>query len=84
MTNQSNILLAVKNIEKFYLKPPSWASWFSGNRLHVDPPVKAVDGVSLVSTYRGSFATQIKKNGFDSLLQELADKNSKLAGSIAN
>ena len=37
-----------------------------------------VDGVSLVSTYRGSFATQIKKDGFDSLLQQLADKNAKL------
>jgi phospholipid transport system substrate-binding protein len=37
-----------------------------------------VDGVSLVSTYRGSFATQIKKSGFDSLLQQLAEKNAKL------
>ena len=35
----------------------------------------AVDGVSLVTTYRGSFATQIKKNGFDSLLNELSKKN---------
>jgi phospholipid transport system substrate-binding protein len=43
----------------------------------------AVDGVSLVSTYRGSFATQIKKNGFDALIQQLADKNDKLAKNIA-
>ena len=42
----------------------------------------AVDGVSLVSTYRGSFATQIKKNGFDALINELADKNAKLASSL--
>jgi phospholipid transport system substrate-binding protein len=44
----------------------------------------AVDGVSLVSTYRGSFATQIKKDGFDSLIQQLTDKNAKLASSISN
>ena len=43
----------------------------------------AVDGVSLVSTYRGSFATQIKKNGFDSLIKELADKNEKLASNLS-
>lgn len=43
----------------------------------------AVDGVSLVSTYRGSFASQIKKEGFDSLIQKLTDKNNKLAKSMA-
>ncbi len=43
----------------------------------------AVDGVSLVSTYRGSFATQIKKNGFDALIQQLTDKNEKLANNIS-
>lgn len=42
----------------------------------------AVDGVSLVSTYRGSFATQIKKEGFDSLIQKLADKNENLANNL--
>jgi phospholipid transport system substrate-binding protein len=44
----------------------------------------AVDGVSLVTTYRGSFATQIKKNGFDSLLNELSKKNKILGDSIPN
>lgn len=44
----------------------------------------AVDGVSLVTTYRGSFATQIKKNGFDSLLNELSKKNETLGNSISN
>ena len=44
----------------------------------------AVDGVSLVTTYRGSFATQIKKNGFDSLLNELSKKNEILGSSILN
>ena len=42
----------------------------------------SVDGVSLVTTYRGSFATQIKKNGFDSLLIELSKKNARLEASI--
>lgn len=42
----------------------------------------SVDGVSLVKTYQGSFATQIKKSGFDSLLQQLADKNAKLETSL--
>jgi phospholipid transport system substrate-binding protein len=44
----------------------------------------AVDGVSLVTTYRGSFATQIKKNGFESLLNELSKKNEILGDSISN
>ena len=42
----------------------------------------SVDGVSLVTTYRGSFATQIKKNGFDSLLSELSKKNARLEANI--
>jgi phospholipid transport system substrate-binding protein len=42
----------------------------------------SVDGVSLVSTYRGSFSTQIKKNGFDSLISELTSKNERLASNI--
>ncbi len=44
----------------------------------------AVDGVSLVTTYRGSFAAQIKKNGFDALLNELSKKNEILGDSISN
>ena len=44
----------------------------------------AVDGVSLVSTYRGSFATQIKKNGFGSLIEELIAKNEKLASNLTS
>ena len=44
----------------------------------------SVDGVSLVTTYRGSFATQIKKNGFDFLLNELSKKNARLEKTISN
>lgn len=40
----------------------------------------AVDGVSLVSTYRGSFANEIKKNGLDSLINDLAARNGKPNG----
>ncbi len=41
-----------------------------------------VDGVSLVSTYRGSFTTQIKKHGFDALVKELTIKNERLASRL--
>jgi phospholipid transport system substrate-binding protein len=37
-----------------------------------------VDGVSLVSTYRGSFASQIRKGGFESLLSKLSQRNSTM------
>ena len=39
----------------------------------------AINGISLVSTYRGSFATEIRTNGLDSLINQLVDKNSKIA-----
>lgn len=42
-----------------------------------------VDGVSLVSTYRGSFTTQIKKHGFDALVKELTIKNERLASRLS-
>lgn len=40
-------------------------------------------GAWLVETYKGSFATEISKGGIDGLIKTLADKNKKLAGSIA-
>ena len=43
----------------------------------------AVDGVSLVKTYRGSFATQIKKNGCDALIEQLTDRQARLANNIS-
>ncbi|MBM2829920.1 MAG: toluene tolerance family protein [Gammaproteobacteria bacterium] len=39
----------------------------------------AIDGVSLVSTYRGSFASEIRKYGMDALITKLIDKNTKIA-----
>lgn len=38
----------------------------------------AVDGISLVSTYRGSFAAEIRKNGIDSLIAKLQERNTNL------
>ncbi|MCG8325942.1 MAG: ABC transporter substrate-binding protein [Thiotrichales bacterium] len=37
----------------------------------------AVDGVSLVSTYRGEFASHIRKNGLGNLIAKLAERNSQ-------
>lgn len=42
----------------------------------------AVNGVSLVSTYRGSFAAEIRRNGLDALLQKLAERNAGSAAAI--
>ena len=41
------------------------------------------EGVSLVETYRQSFASEIRNNGLDALLQKLADKNEKLSQAVA-
>lgn len=35
----------------------------------------SVDGVSLVSTYRGSFASEIRNSGLDTLISRLAERN---------
>ncbi len=39
----------------------------------------SVDGVSLVSTYRGSFASEISKGGLDNLIAKLVDRNEKIS-----
>jgi len=38
----------------------------------------SVDGVSLVSTYRGSFASEIRKSGLDALIAKLSERNEKV------
>lgn len=40
-----------------------------------------VDGVSLVTTYRGSFSDQIQKGGIDGLVKTLSDRNAGPAAS---
>lgn len=42
-----------------------------------------INSVSLVSTYRGSFESEIKRNGFDDLINKLIDKNTRL-NNLAN
>jgi len=39
-----------------------------------------IDGVSLVTNYRGSFSTEVNQGGIDGLIKSLADRNNKNAG----
>lgn len=41
-----------------------------------------IEGLSLVVTYRGQFAEEIKQNGFNGLLQKLAEKNRRSSQSL--
>jgi len=41
-----------------------------------------VNGISLVRSYRGKFKSEIRKNGFDSLIARLTKRNLKLASSL--
>jgi phospholipid transport system substrate-binding protein len=38
-----------------------------------------IDGISLVTSYRGTFAQEIRKSGIDGLLKYLEDQNKKLS-----
>lgn len=40
----------------------------------------SIDGVSLVSNYRSSFAEQVQRNGVDGLIRQLSDRNRQLRG----
>ncbi|MFM1892553.1 MAG: hypothetical protein RLZ44_1630 [Pseudomonadota bacterium] len=39
-----------------------------------------IDGVSMVSNYRSSFANEVRRAGIDGLIQQLADRNKQLRG----
>ncbi|QKT03673.1 ABC transporter substrate-binding protein [Ectothiorhodospiraceae bacterium 2226] len=39
----------------------------------------AVDGISMIATYRSSFAAEIRQGGMDGLLRTLAERNRRLA-----
>lgn len=43
-----------------------------------------VDGISLVTNYRSSFATEIKRDGLDTLIKRLADRNAELLEQAKN
>jgi phospholipid transport system substrate-binding protein len=42
-----------------------------------------IDGVSLVTTYRGSFSDQVRQAGIDGLIKTLADRNAALSSAKA-
>jgi len=44
----------------------------------------SVDGISLVATYRGSFASEIRKNGIDALISKLNERNDTLVSTISS
>mgnify|MGYP002280194858 CR=1 FL=1 len=44
----------------------------------------AVDGISLIRSYRGSFASEINENGLQSLITKLTEKNDRLASSLTS
>ena len=44
------------------------------NRWNISGDI-VIEGVSLVTNYRGQFAQEIRTNGLDSLIKKLADKN---------
>lgn len=39
-----------------------------------------IDGVSMVSNYRSTFANEVRRAGIDGLIQQLADRNKQLRG----
>jgi phospholipid transport system substrate-binding protein len=41
-----------------------------------------IEGVSMVNSYRGTFATQIEQNGIDGLIKMLSDKNADAANVV--
>ena len=41
-----------------------------------------IDGISLVTSYRGTFTQEVRKSGIDGLLTYLRDKNSALASNV--
>lgn len=43
-----------------------------------------IDGISLVTSYRGTFTQEIRKSGMEGLLKYMHDKNSKLASQTAS
>ncbi|TSA49060.1 MAG: ABC transporter substrate-binding protein, partial [Nitrosomonadales bacterium] len=42
-----------------------------------------IEGVSLVTNYRGQFSTEIRDNGMDGLIQRLVEKNKQSPSSVA-
>ena len=41
-----------------------------------------IDGISLVTSYRGTFTQEVRKSGIDGLLKYLRDKNNTLSTKV--
>ena len=71
----SNIVTVKTEIQQPGSKPVpiNYSMHVSGGEWKVIDVV--VDGISLVATYRGSFASEIRQNGLDVLISKLAERN---------
>lgn len=71
----SNIVVVKTEISQPGTKPIpiNYSMHASGGEWKVIDVV--VDGISLVATYRGSFASEIRENGLDVLITKLAERN---------
>lgn len=74
--NANSALVTVKTVvhssdSKFL--PIDYRMHISGEQWKVVDVV--VDSVSLVAAYRGSFSSEIKRNGFDALVNKLSERN---------
>jgi phospholipid transport system substrate-binding protein len=62
--------------------PIDYSLWKKGDAWKVFDV--AIEGVSLVTNYRGQFSTEVKQSGMDGLIQRLADKNRQPSSAVAN
>lgn len=78
----SNIVMVKTEINQSGTKPVSinYSMHISGGEWKVVDVT--VDGISLVATYRGSFASEIRKSGMDALIAKLTERNTS-ATSVA-
>jgi phospholipid transport system substrate-binding protein len=71
----SNIVVVKTEIHQPGSKPVpiNYSMHISGGEWKVVDVV--VDGISLIATYRGSFASEIRKSGMDALIAKLTERN---------
>lgn len=71
----SNIVVVKTEIHQPGSKPVTinYSMHISGGEWKVVDVV--VDGISLIATYRGSFASEIRKSGMDALIAKLTERN---------
>ncbi len=76
----SNVVVVKTEVQQPGAKivPINYSMHISGGEWKVIDVV--VDGISLVATYRGEFATEIRKSGMDGLLAKLSERNAVATG----